>query len=196
MLRKTMFLAFAIVVAFSAASSAQCLFGVYGDAEGTQTIITPQREQGNPFFDITVYYVMYVEDFVLAAAWNREFTGFGVVASDPIYDSVNQFLEVTEDGFRIGLGECLVGFNGKPVLIMGEHFTLFDDYSGGTGMIQILPHGSQAVDPPPAVPVDPVYSQCDGNATKVDCPGMGSLIIESVVPVEGQSFGAVKALFK
>ncbi len=191
MLRKAMFLAFAIVLAVSASASAQCLFGVYGDAAGTQTSITPIRDLGQSVFTIDVYYVMYVEDFVNGAAWNREVTGFAELGHHPIYDNTQQFLEDRVDdgyGYRFGIGECRMGFNGKAVFVMQETLILQDDFQGGTGMVQVLPNPLENSE-------STVYTECDQNATIVPCPDMGSLFIESVVPAAGQSFGAVKALF-
>jgi len=187
-----MFLAFAIVLVVSASASAQCTFGVYGDTAGTQTSITPIRDLGQALFTIDVYYVMFVEDFVWGAAWNRSVTGFQEVGHIPVYDNTQQFVEdrIADGlGYRMGLGNCQIGFNGKPVFILQETLILQDDFQGGTGSIQVLPNPLENSN-------NPVYTECDQNATIVPCVGtMGSLVIESIVPAAGKTFGAVKALF-
>jgi hypothetical protein len=89
----------------------------------------------------------------------------------------------------MGLGGCEVGFGGSAVFILHETLVLQDDFSGGTGLVQVLPNPLQDA-------TQVVYTQCDQEATQQFCPGMGSLLIESIVPAAGSSFGAVKALYK
>ena len=122
MLRKAMFLTVALMMALTVNASAQCQFGVYADAEGTQTSVVAQRNLGQAIFPLDVYYVMYVEDFVLGAAWNREVTGgpFTLVGAQQIYDPNSQFLEVTPNGFRMGLGDCQIGFGRNAVFVLHE----------------------------------------------------------------------------
>jgi hypothetical protein len=190
MLRKAIFLTVALMMAFTVNASAQCTFGVYADAEGTQSSTVAVRDLGSSVFTLDVYYVMYVEDFVSGAAWNREVTGaFQLLGATQNYDPLQQFLEVTPDGFRMGLGGCEVGFGGGAVFVLWETLVLQDDYSGGTGFVQVTPNPLQD-------DTQVVYTQCDQEATKQLCDGMGSLFIESIVPTAGRSFGAVKALYK
>lgn len=190
MLRKAMFLTVALIMAFAVNASAQCVFGVYADAEGTQTAVVAQRDLGNPIFALEVYYVMYVEDFVSGAAWNREVTGaFALLGSQQNYDPLQQFLEVTPDGFRMGLGDCHVGYGGNAVFVLWETLILEDDYSDGTGLIQVLPNPLQSE-------TEVIYTDCSQDAVKKPCDGMGSLFIASIIPAESSSFGAVKALYK
>ena len=190
MLKKTMFLAVALMMAFTVNASAQCTFGVYADAEGTQTSAVAQRNLGSPIYQFDVYYVMYVEDFVLGAAWNREVTGASsLIGATQDYDPSSQFLEVTEYGFRMGLGDCQIGFGGNGVYVLKETLILEDDYSDNETYVTVLPN---ALEDPNSV----VYSDCSQEATLHLCDGMGSLTILSIIPAESTSFGAVKALFK
>ncbi len=190
MLRKAMFLTVALIMAFSVDASAQCLFGVYADAEGTQTSTVAVRELGQSIFSMDVYYVVYVEDFVSGAAWNREVTGaYSLLGAQQRFDPLEQFLEVTPDGFRMGLGTCEVGFGGNAVFVLWETLILQDDFSGGTGLVQVTPNPLQSDE-------FVVLTDCSQEATKYFCNGMGSLFIEGIVPTASSSFGAVKALFK
>lgn len=189
MLRKAMFLTVALIMAFTVNASAQCTFGVYADAEGTQTSTVAVRELGQSIFSLEVYYVVYVEDFVSGAAWNREVTGaYSLIGAQQNYDPTSQFLEVTPAGFRMGLGFCGVGFGGN-VSVLWETLILQDDFSGGTGLVQVTPNPLQD-------PSSVVYTDCSQEATKHLCDGMGSLLIESIIPTASSSFGAVKALYR
>lgn len=194
MLRKAMFLTVALMMAFTVNASAQCQFGVYADAEGTQTSVVAQRNLGQPIFPLDVYYVMYVEDFVLGAAWNREVTGgpFSLVGAQQIYDQDSQFLEVTPDGFRMGLGNCQIGFGGNSVFVLHEILFLEDSFQNTPGdftVIQVLPNPLEDA-------TNVVYSDCSQEATLHLCDGLGSLTITGIVAAPSSSFGAVKALFK
>lgn len=190
MLRKAMFLTVALMMALTVNASAQCTFGVYADAEGTLTSVVAERELGQPLFQLDVYYVVYVEDYVAGAAWNREISGaYSLQASIPDYDPTQQFLEITADGYRFGTGQCQFGFGGRAISVMRETLWLFDDFSGGTGFVQVTPN---AIEDATAA----TLTNCSINADKYPCGDMGSLLIEGIVPAEGSSFGAMKALYK
>lgn len=197
MLRKAMFLTVALMMALTVNASAQCQFGVYADAEGTQTSVVAQRNLGQAIFPLDVYYVMYVEDFVLGAAWNREVTGgpFTLVGAQQIYDPNSQFLEVTPNGFRMGLGDCQIGFGGNAVFVLHEILFLEDSFQNTPDetIIQVLPNALEAIGP---FEGQVVYSDCSQEATKHGCEGLGSLTITGIVAAPSASFGAVKALFK
>lgn len=191
MLRKAMFLTVALMMAFTVNASAQCQFGVYADVEGTLTSVEAVRDLGNPIIQLDIYYVMYVEDFVLGAAWNREVTGdFNLLGAVQNYDPLEQFLEVTPDGFRMGLGNCQVGFGGNSVFVLWETLILEDTFvQNAEGFVQVLPNPLEDAN-------SVVYSDCSQDANLFLCEGMGSLAITGVVPAASTSFGAVKALFK
>jgi len=191
MLRKAIFLTVALMMAFTVnAFAQQCNFGVYADVEGTQTSTVAVRDLGSSVFSLDVYYVVYVEDFVTGAAWNREVTGaFSLLGATQHYDPLQQFLEVTQYGFRMGLGGCQVGYGGNAVFVLWETLILQDDFSGGTGLVQVTPNPLQS-------DTEVVLTDCTQDATKYLCEGMGSLTIESIVPTASSSFGAVKALYK
>ncbi len=193
MLKKAMFLTLILLMGVVVSASAQmtttagCTIGVFADEAGTQTVITPLRDQGNPYFFLDVYYVIRVEDLVLGAAWYRSVTGFSASTYDIDWQSYGTFIDDRPEGWRIGLGTCQLGYGGAAIPIMKETLLLVDDYQGGTGSIQVIPNTLQL----PAGMV--AYSDCLGEVK--GCPGMGSLTIESVIPAPGKSFGAVKALF-
>lgn len=187
MLKKAMFLTLALLVGVVAGASAQCTIGVYADAGGTQSVITPIRDQGNPATYIDVYYVLKVEDLVLGAAWYRQVTGFTATTYSLDWASYGTFLDNKPEGWRIGLGTCQLGFGGAAITLMEETILLVDDYSGGTGSIQVIPNTLQNA-------TGTAYSDCLGEVKP--CEVGSSLTIESVIPAPGKSFGAVKALFK
>jgi hypothetical protein len=192
MLKKAMFLTLILVVGVVASAFAQtgCEIGVYGDAGGTQMTLTPVRDLGNPTATFDVYYVIRVEDLVLGAAWYREVTGFNAMTTGIDWASYGTFLDDrTADGYgwRIGLGTCQLGFGGAAITIMKETLTILDDYQGGTGTIQVIPDGIQTTS-------GTAYSDCLGEVKP--CGIAPALTLESVIPAEGSSFGAVKALFK
>ena len=138
-----------------------------------------------------MYYVSYVEDYVSGAAWNREVTGaYSLINSLPIYDPAEQYVEYNEGvGYRMGLGGCQFGFGGRAIFVLQETLFLLDDYSGGTGLVQVTPN---SLENDTAVSL----TDCTINAEQYPCEGMGSLLIESIVPTASKSFGSVKALYK
>jgi len=184
-----MFLTVALMMAFTVNASAQCTFGVYADAEGTLTSVVAERPLGQPLFTFEVYYLVYVEDYVAGAAWNREVTGAYSLELSQMHPAPDTFLERTEFGFRYGTGRCQFGFGGRSISIISETMTLFDDFTGGTGLVQVIPN-----------PLEDEFAvtltNCSVNADKYPCEEMGSLLIEGIVPTESSSFGAVKALYK
>jgi hypothetical protein len=190
MLKKAMFLTLALlvgVVASASAQSAQCTLGVYADEGGTQTVLTPIRDQGNPLTFIDVYYVMQVDDLVAGAAWYREVTGMAASTFTIDWESYGTFIDDRPEGWRIGLGECVLGYGGTHITLLKETLALVDDYQGGTGTIQVIPNTLQNS-------TGTAYTDCLG---EVKPCGVGpALTIESVVPAPGKSFGAVKALYK
>jgi hypothetical protein len=188
MLKKAMFLTLALLVGVVAGASAQqCAIGVYADSLGTQSAIAPVRDQGNPNTFIDVYYVLRVEDLVLGAAWYREVTGFNASTYAIDWESYGTFLDNKPEGWRIGLGTCQLGFGGASITLLKETLFLVDDYSGGTGSIQVIPNTLQNA-------TGTAYSDCLGQVKP--CGVGSSLTIESVIPAPGKSFGAVKALFE
>jgi hypothetical protein len=190
MLKKAMFLTLVLLVGVVAAASAQtgCTLGVYADEGGTNPVVFPVRDYGSTTATFDVYYVMRVEDVVLGAAWYRDITGFQAVTQSIDWQSYGTFLDEQPEGWRIGLGTCQVGYGGAAITLLKETITILDDYSGGTGTIQVIPN---IIQPPTNVTT---YADCTG--VLKECPTMGSLTIESVIPAPGKSFGAVKALFK
>lgn len=188
MLRKATFLIIALAFAFAAGTASaqtECVVGVYADEAGSSTTITPQRDLGTPLTTFSVYYVIFVEDFVNAVAWDREISGIDVVATTVSIDGYGNFLDERPEGWRIGLGGCQIGFGGIPIPLMREDITFVDDYQGGTGSIQVLPNVIED-------PTTPIYSDCQ--AILHPC-GTGSLVIETVVANESESWGSVKALY-
>lgn len=187
MLRKATFLAFALVLALSATAFAQseCIVGVYADEAGTQSSLQPVRDLGNPLVTIDVYYVIFAEDFVSAVAWNREFVDLDVIGTVRDTAPYATFVEERAEGWRLGIGECKIGFNGAPIPLMKETIFYNDDYQGGTGLVRVLPNVLED-------PTYPIYSDCQ---TILHPCMAGELLIETVVPTDSQSWGSVKALY-
>ena len=195
MLRRTTFVAFTIalaLVATSASAQLPCIIGAYADEDGTESVGIATRDFGSIVASFDVYYVLFTEDFVNAAAWGREVTGFGnspLIRAD--YEAFGTFVEDRPEGYRLGIGSCVIGFGGVPIVLLRETWNILDDYtpSGGSGTVQVI----ENVNEPEPNNIHPVYNTC--NDVILPCEA-GQLLITRVVPNDSESWGSVKALFK
>jgi len=185
MLRRTMIVVIALLVAMTAGSAlAQtCTVGVYGDADGTVGFVQPIEGQT---FDM--YVVLFTENLVSAASYSLDIPGLNDtifnlnVAYGPSAGGINLN---SANGENVGLGECAIGFGGAPVVV--AHHT----------MLQIV-----NFDGPRTITVggncdedcnSPVMSSCNGTLTT--CDSGASLLVDGVIATQSASFGAVKSLF-
>lgn len=193
MLRRTMLmtLAFALALGIGTASAQEpCLLGVYADEAGAMGgDMNVVRDLGNPIVVFDVYYVLFVEDFVNAVAWNREITGFpgsGVFSTsvDVVDSGYGTFVDIQPEGFRMGIGTCKIGFGGVPITVMRETLTWLSDFNDGGGTIAVTANSLEGP--------TPVYNTCTNDI--LPCQG-GQILVNGVIANDSQSWGQVKALY-
>jgi len=183
-----------------------CTLGVYANEEGSFFAASLENELGGPIYRLEVYYVARTEGFVLGVAWNREWLpysggeGFEIVASEAIWEPYSTFLETRDEGYRIGLGLCQSGYGGEAITVMKEvllfsssPFTPRKDSSAPTsspysiGRIRVAPNVLQDPDLP-------IVADCAGELSP--CSIGQDLEVFTPVPVEGESFGRIKATYR
>lgn len=186
MLKRTMAVVFALVLAMTATSAlAQtCVIGVYADDAGTTHVFQPTQNE-----EFNVYVVIFVEDLVSAASYGIDIPGLytEVFLMDttfgPTGDGLNFFS--TNGYYQVGLGECTIGFTGLPVLV-ATYTLLMPFETTAERTITVGPNMD-------ANPLAPEYSTCQGVIKSCDVgPG---LLVEGVVANDSESWGAVKALY-
>ena len=191
MLKRTMAVVFALVLAMTATSALaqECVIGVYADDAGTVHVFQPTQLE--PFH---VYVVIFVEDLVSAASYGIDIPGlytevFPDPESDPwdVYgpngDGIN--FPSTNGYSQVGLGECAIGFTGLPVLV-ADYALLMPFETVAPRWITVGPNMD-------ANPVAPEYSTCQGVIKPCDVGP--ALYVEGVIANDDQSWGAVKALY-
>lgn len=200
--------ALTVLLPVAALAQGDCLLGVYGDAAGTQEHaelewVSGGELGGDPtvLYQLDVYYVLMVEDFVRGVAWKRTVDGYShsdvypsysearLVGSIQHYDPLQQFLEVTEDGFRMGLGDCHVGYGGTPIMVLQE--TLFLEFDHLVDRVSVF------VRLEPNILEDDqyaVYADCSQEATKKPCMLQDHRTIGGLE--SGKSWGALKAKYR
>lgn len=188
----------------TAVRAQDCILEMYGDEAGTYPAGAVtwdyEWELGGPY-PVVVYYIVRAEAFVLGASWSREFVsnsqGFELLASEPIWQPYATFLETREEGYRIGLGMCHAGFGGNAIVLMKE--VLWIQHSSGT-----YPEGKSPFLPFGTLHLLPNVLQDGEHAMISDCAGvlspceLGEPIPLAVipVPVESESFGRIKAMYR
>lgn len=186
MLKRTMAATLAIMIALVAGPVAAqvCTVGVYADSEGLTTNFQPIELQA---FD--VYVVLFVESTVTAVGYSLNIVdGAGLLAGGVTYGRDGMGLNVpTAGGENVGLGECAVGFIGRPVVVAKYSFLPLATATAATFSVSGNPDAS-SLDP-----TFPAYSNCQG---LVDVCQIGpSLTVEAPVDNDSESFGAVKSLY-
>jgi len=177
-------IALSLVMIAGTALAQNCVVGVYADANGTDGYAEPPYATppySEPFY---VYSILFTEDFANAVAWKLNIQGLGSDILETGQFVYGNFLDTQPEGYRLGLGDCVIGFNHTPIrLIRHELRALF-----GTGP-RLITVGPNVLEHP----TNPIYSTCQ--AVLVPC-GTSSLTINlSSVPTESESWGSVKALY-
>jgi hypothetical protein len=182
-----------VLVAGSATLQAQdvCVVGAYADVGGTESVLTPIK---NSVF--SVYIVLFTEDFANAVAYSLTVPGSFGAGSDvfPQGDFPNgPFADILRTGDtvenRMGFGGCINGFGGTPILAARHDFIIFDE-AAPPRVLEIGPDTREAPSSPN--PFRPIYSTCQG---VLKACGPRDLVMETVIPVDSESWGGVKSLF-
>jgi len=190
-------LALALLLVCSASASAQspetCTIGVYSDPEGTSGFASV----GYGSY-LSLYVVLYVEDVVKAVSYDLEIDtqymhyvwaslGFGPEESGLNISSPG--------GFNVGLGSCVPGFTGLPVLVARHSLFAYDFFAPGgpqksptvIAIARVKPNVDQD-------PTDAIYASCDNRLEA--CPPGNAVYIYGPVAVQSESMGRVKALYR
>lgn len=184
MLRRTMAVVFALVAltAGSAAAQGSCVLGVYADADGTSGYIQPVEAQ-----NFHIYVVMNIEDTVKAVAYSLDIPGLGIEIFNlsTVYGPSGDGLNFPDaGGNNVGLGECVNGYTGDPIVV-ADH-TMFMLTSQVPRTVTVGPNTL-------ADEFLPIYANCLNLLLPCDIgPG---LVIDGVIPTSDTSWGAVKSLF-
>jgi hypothetical protein len=178
-------LALAVAMLVSPASAQDCTIGVYADEAGTQTYFQPTQGE---MFD--VYVVMYANDVINAVALDMFIPGLGtdVFSFGTFYGPNGTGINVeTPGGDNIGLGECVVGVLGDPILV-----------SRTTLMFPFETIGERTIVIGPNEDTDPnavIYNSCIGDGALLPCNVSNPLLLGSPIATESESWGAVKSLY-
>jgi hypothetical protein len=186
MLKKSIAVVFAIALAMTATvASAQCTIAAYGDAAGTQSLLSPQLDaQGDTF---SMYIVMFAEDTAAAASYKVNIPGLGVdvFIFDRIAGPSGTGLILDEPtGTNVALTECVYGFFGFPILV--EEYVLqpiVGVYAGG--QVSVEANVSQGL--------TPVYVTCTDIIKS--CDAGPALTVNAPVDNEATSFSSIKSLY-
>lgn len=188
MLKRTMAVVLALVMAMTAGSvfaQSQCVIGVYADTEGTDGYYQPIVGQ-----QFHVYVVMNLQDTIKAVSYTLEVPGLGTeifMIGDPLWGPAGEGIAIPEvpqlwTSVDVGLGECVNGFTGFPVLIADYAFIFL-----GPAPPRTLTVG------PYTDPLFPIYVDCFNEFKTCDIgPG---LELGPPIANDSESWGAVKSLF-
>jgi hypothetical protein len=165
------------------AQTQDCIVGVYADQMGTSGFVEPAYNSplSEPFY---VYSILFTEDLVNAVAWSVNIEGLGVDVLETGRFDYGNFNDVTPYGYRMGLGDCVIGFNHTPIKLIRHELRAM-----------LSPAQRRVTTGPNALenPAYPIYSTCQ--SVLIPCQ-TGSLTIQlSTIPVESESWGSVKALY-
>jgi len=192
MLKMTTVAAIALIIAFAASPvAAQCTVAVYGDVQGTESLVSPTV--GEPF---DVYVVLFTEGLVNGVGYTlvlENFDGFFITGASYGPDGgglnfPNDPNQAFTSGASVGLGLCAVGFGGLPIEV--ARYTLLATAPAGERSFISLTGNANSSDLDPTVPV---FSDCQGVLSSCDIGPQ--LIIEPPVSDAAESFGAIKSLF-
>jgi len=185
MLRRTMMVVVAILIAMTAGSAlAQtCTVGVFADDRGEVGFVQPIEGQN---FDM--YVVLFTENLLSALSYTLDVPGLNVdlfsigVSYGPSGSGLN--IE-TANGENVGLGECAVGFGGAPLVVAHHTMFMLPNFNGP----RVVTAGGNCDEDCS----NPVMSSCSGVLTT--CDSGATLLIDGVIASKSASFGAVKSLF-
>lgn len=188
MLRRTMVAVIALfVVMFAGTALAQnCVVGVYADSTGTRSYVNaPYNTPGSPSDQFSIYTILFTEDFANAVAWSLNIQGLGTEIFQVGTFAYGNFLDTQPQGYRLGLGECVLGFNHTPIKLMRHDLVAML----GTGSLDVTTGPNILEDP-----TSPIYSTCQ--SVLLPCQTSSMIITLSPVANESESWGSVKALYK
>lgn len=188
MLRRTMvaIVALTLVMIAGTALAQNCVVGVYADANGTDGYAEPPyNNPGTGFSDpFYVYSILFTEDFANAVAWNVHIQGLGTDILEIGRQEYGNFLDVTPYGYRMGLGDCVIGFNRTPIRLIRHQ--LIAAFGTGPRLVTVGPNLLEH-------PSNPIYSTCQ--AVLIPCATSTLTISLSAIANESESWGSVKALY-
>ena len=191
------FLALALLLVFAATASAQspetCTIGVYSDPEGTSGFASVGFGS-----QLSLYVVLYVEDVVKAVSYDIEIDTqyMQYVWLSPSFGPDEGGLNIASPGgFNVGLGSCVPGFTGLPVLVARHSLLAYDFYGPGgleksptvIAIARVKPNLDQD-------PTDAIYASCDNRLEA--CPPGSEVYIYGPVATQSESMGRVKALYR
>lgn len=185
MFKRTMAAAAAIALAVTAGSVAAqvpCTVGVYANSDAASSVVTPDL---NETFD--VYVVLFAESLANAVSYSLVADGLGTdyFQVSVSYGPEGTGINIPLDGENVGLGQCVVGYNGFPIVVAKHTFFQFN---------QFAPTTSIAVAGGREDPDFPVFSDCSGVLSP--CVIGPTLSVDNAVSGDSDSFGAVKSLFR
>lgn len=180
MLKKSIAVVFAIALAMTAtvASAQTCTMAAYGDANGNSSLVQPTEAQL-----FSVYVVMFTEDTASAAAYSMTVPNGMILQARHSGPNGDGLVIEEPEGTNVALLECVIGFNGNPVLIDEYVFVVFDFFLGGT--VEIGPNLAQGT--------SPVYVTC--NEITRECGVGPGLYVNAPIPTDASSFSSIKSLY-
>lgn len=188
MLRRTMVavIALSLVMIAGTALAQNCVVGVYADFNGTDGYAEPPyNNPGTGFSDpFYVYSILFTEDFANAVAWSVHIQGLGTDILEVGRLEYGNFLDVTPQGYRLGLGDCVIGFNHTPIRLIRH--TLMAAFGSGPRLVTVGPNMLEH-------PTNPIYSTCQ--AVLLPCATSSLTISLSAIATDSESWGSVKALY-
>jgi len=188
MLRRTMVATIAVMLVMFAgtAMAQQCSVGVYADQLGADGYAEPPYNNlGSGFSDpFYVYSILFTEDFANAVAWSVNIQGLGTDILEIGRLEYGNFLDATPQGYRLGLGDCVIGFNHTPIKLIRHQ--LIARVGSGARLISVGPNTLEH-------PTNPIYSTCQ--SVLVPCGTSTLTITLGAIPTDSESWGSVKALY-
>jgi hypothetical protein len=186
MLRRTMVAVVAVTLAMiagTALAQPQCVVGVYADPAGLSTIASPTHSGGQISDTFSVYTILFAEDFANAVAWSLYIQGLGTDVFVVSRTDYGNFTDVQPQGFRMGLGNCIIGFNHHPILLMRHDLATL---TINPRLVQVGPNALESSQ-------SPIYSNCVQQLTPCAAGVLG--INGPPIPNDSASWGSVKALY-
>jgi hypothetical protein len=164
-------------------ADATCTVGVYSNAAGSSYVISPADQEA-----FHVYVVVFDEAALNAVSYGLDVPGLGseIFLFESSWGPTGNGINIlTSNGNNVGLGDCVPGFYGVPILVADYTF-VFPAY--------VIPTMIRVVANPDSDPDLPVVSDCSGELSTCEV-GPSLFITTPPFPTESRSFGAVKALY-
>jgi hypothetical protein len=169
------------LVITAGSATAQCVFGAYADAAGTESVTAPTQ-----FVPFDVYLILRDEAAVEGASYKITFPA-GITPLGGLFGPNEAGFEFqTPNGVIIGFGQCAIGFGGFDIQV--AHYTAIA-LDGLLTNVEVTVEGN--IDENPFGNVE--YATCSGQV--VECGQTQNLLIDHVIGTESKTFGAVKSLY-